>query len=371
MTKTTCDWTVERLPWWVNGTLEEAEAQRVEAHLVECATCRDELAATRGALALYGAHLPIEALLDLVEGEAVEGEAGESEAGRSCRGAVLSSEAVAAHLGHCPPCREQLALLRESRAAVEGESAAREPAAARVTPFAPRRAQPGPPLRRRRLDRRSLELAASLLFCLVAAGGWLSSGWTAERRADRIAKLEQQWAEATAARDGGERIGEPPPAAGTPEEMAAALKAAEEREADAVARIAELEAEREGPRPPAESRERIAAVGVGPTLTWEAFQPVMRGVEEQPVEPTLEILADAEQVFIVIPGVPDQPLRWEVKDVATGRLIEQGKLIRYDSPDVGVHTTFALSPARLPAQMRLRLFAGDEEIDTLLLHIAR
>lgn len=367
MTKTTCDWTVERLPWWVNGTLEAAEAQRVEAHLAECATCRDELAATRGALALYGAHLPIEALLDLVEGEAIEGEAGEREAGGSGRGAALSSEAVAAHLGHCPSCREQLALLRESRAAVEGESAAREPTGATVTPFAPRSAQTAPPLRRRRLDRRSLELAASLLFCVVAAGGWLSNGLTAERRADRIAKLEQQWAEATAARDAGERTWEPPPAAGTPEEMAAALKAAEERQADAVARIAELEAALEGPRPPAESGERIT----GPLLTWEAFQPVTRGVDERPAELLLEVPADAEQAFIFIPGVPDEPLRLEFEDVVSGRLIEQHKLSRYDRLDVGVHTTFELPLARLPADVRLRLFAGGEEIDTLLLHIAR
>jgi predicted anti-sigma-YlaC factor YlaD len=127
MTETTCDWTVERLPWWVNGTLEEAEAQRVEAHLAECAACRDELAATRGALALYGAHLPIEALLELVERETGDGEAGERETGGSGRAAggpepsreaVLSSEAVAAHLGHCPACREQLALLRDPIAIV-------------------------------------------------------------------------------------------------------------------------------------------------------------------------------------------------------------------------------------------------------------
>jgi hypothetical protein len=213
-----------------------------------------------------------------------------------------------------------------------------------------------------------MQLAATHLFCVVAAGGWLSNGLTAERRADRIAKLEQQVAAATAARDAGERTGEPMLAAGTPDEMAAALDAAAEREADYTARIADLEAKLEGTRP-AESGERMAAVGVGPISTWEAFRPVMRGAEERPAAP-LEV-PDAEQVVLFIPGVPDEPLRLEIEDVATGRLIERRQLIRYDSPEVGVHTAFALSLARLPAEMRLRLFAGGKEIDTRLLHVAR
>lgn len=355
MTKTSCDWTVERLPWWVNGTLEEAEAERVAAHLAECAACREELVATRGALTLYAAHLPVETLLDLVED-------GAAESFRGAGGAVMSRQAVDGHLGHCTACREELSLLRESRATVYADPAA---PGATVTAFAP----PRPPRDHRRLDRRSVALAASVLLFAVAAGGWLSSGWTAERRADRIAELERL-AEATAARDAGERTGVPPPAAGTPEEMAEALDAAAERQADDAARIAELEAALEGPRPPAESGERIAAVGVGPILTWDAFRPVMRGVDERPAAPPLEVSADAGLVFIVIPGVPDEPLRLEVEDVATDRLIEHGKLIRYDSPDVGVYTAFELSLARLPAEMRLRLFAGGEEIDTRLLRIA-
>jgi hypothetical protein len=37
----------ELLPWFVNGTLDRAEMERVETHLAECAECRAELAAER------------------------------------------------------------------------------------------------------------------------------------------------------------------------------------------------------------------------------------------------------------------------------------------------------------------------------------
>lgn len=34
---------LQLLPWYVNGTLSKSESGRVEAHLAECAECRDEL----------------------------------------------------------------------------------------------------------------------------------------------------------------------------------------------------------------------------------------------------------------------------------------------------------------------------------------
>lgn len=39
--------TQELLPWWVNGTLEGAEARSVEEHLAECGVCRREEARCR------------------------------------------------------------------------------------------------------------------------------------------------------------------------------------------------------------------------------------------------------------------------------------------------------------------------------------
>ena len=49
----------ELLPWFVNGTLETDEAERVEAHLATCAECRGELAAERQ-LAEGIANLPVD-----------------------------------------------------------------------------------------------------------------------------------------------------------------------------------------------------------------------------------------------------------------------------------------------------------------------
>lgn len=49
----------ELLPWLVNGTLNPVEAERVEAHLVQCADCRAEFADERR-LAAAVATLPLE-----------------------------------------------------------------------------------------------------------------------------------------------------------------------------------------------------------------------------------------------------------------------------------------------------------------------
>jgi len=40
----TCNPIRELIPWYINGTLSVVEARHVAAHLVGCASCRDELA---------------------------------------------------------------------------------------------------------------------------------------------------------------------------------------------------------------------------------------------------------------------------------------------------------------------------------------
>lgn len=46
------------LPWWVNGTLAEAERLQVELHLAECASCRREAAWLRALQEEYPDHQP-------------------------------------------------------------------------------------------------------------------------------------------------------------------------------------------------------------------------------------------------------------------------------------------------------------------------
>lgn len=358
MAKTTCDWTVERLPWWVNGTLEEAEAERVAAHLAECAACREDLAATRDALALYAAHLPVETLLDLVED-------GSAESVRGAGGAMMSRQAVDGHLGHCTACREELSLLRESRATVEADPAV---PGGTVTAFAP----PRPPRDRRRFDRRSLALAASVLLFVVAAGGWLDATRTAERRADLLVELERRYSAAVAARTADERSAEPPATGEAPDASEAAIAAAAEREAEQAAEIAALEAEIERLRLAGEGGERLAeAVGVGQTVTWSVQPTVMRGGEQRRAA-AFAVAPGAEQVSLFLTDLPEEPLRLVVEDAAGRRLQVRDDLQAFDDPQLGRHLTVTLSLADLPAgDLRLLLFAGGEEVGDGVLRVAR
>jgi anti-sigma factor RsiW len=50
----------ELIPWYVNGTDSEAERRRVDAHLVQCADCRNELAQDRLVYRAMNAETAIE-----------------------------------------------------------------------------------------------------------------------------------------------------------------------------------------------------------------------------------------------------------------------------------------------------------------------
>lgn len=95
-----CEAASERLPWLLNGTLEGREAEEVRRHLEACPRCREEMDETRTAAAVFGAHLPTAALIDLAWDRSPQG---------------LDRALAQRHLESCSECREELDLARESR----------------------------------------------------------------------------------------------------------------------------------------------------------------------------------------------------------------------------------------------------------------
>ena len=99
-----CPEASDRLPWYLNGSLEAREREDVEAHLGGCAACGEELARTRKLSEAFGVHVPKETIVALAAGTALD---------------AAEDGAARAHLDSCPHCIEDLALARESARAIE------------------------------------------------------------------------------------------------------------------------------------------------------------------------------------------------------------------------------------------------------------
>ncbi len=158
-----CEQVKERLPWLVNSSLEAAELAPVQQHLKGCERCRQELADTHAALAIFDQHVPAAALVDHVFGRSTAG---------------LSSERITRHLAECLTCQAEHKLLKESQASL-------------TDPVEPQQAWQGRPAGRPIPYWHRLAAAAALVAALTAAG-WI---WTWNRlQADRatIVELEQQ-----------------------------------------------------------------------------------------------------------------------------------------------------------------------------------
>jgi hypothetical protein len=348
MAKTTCDWTVERLPWWATGTLEEGEGEGVREHLDDCDSCRQELAATRRALALHALHLPVETLLDLVED-------GAAESFRTAEGEVLSRAAVDAHLGHCASCRQELSLLRESRAAVE----VGPDEVGTVTAFAPRRATAdAEPARGRRFDRRLMALAASVAIAVVAAGGWLDAGRTLERQEELLAEYGRRLEAAEAGEPAAVEPGGSDPAAATADPAAADPDAVAPA---AQAAIARLEAEVVQLREEAAKPMRIASAGS--VVAWDAT--VVRGGDDGEAAESDSFDAD-EGGTLVISSVPTEgPLRLVIEEWAGGRRVRTlpGLEPRFDNDFLGPYLSIDIPPGALaPGEYRVRVLSGDRQV---------
>jgi hypothetical protein len=95
-----CAEVTERLPWWLNRTLAEAERAAVARHLEQCEACRRELDDTAAFLEQVEAHPAPQVLTDYVFG----GENTERE-----------HKGIRSHLEQCARCREEVELARRSR----------------------------------------------------------------------------------------------------------------------------------------------------------------------------------------------------------------------------------------------------------------
>jgi hypothetical protein len=165
-----CDESIERLPWMLNGTLEEGEHDEVRRHLATCERCRAALNDTREAWTIFDQHLPSDTLVALAYGEAPQG---------------LDSALAERHLASCPQCAAELELARMSRRLEEDD---------KVAVFPGPRAPKAEVAREGSRTWRAATLAAGLAG-LVAASGWIyefqQAGDLAERLAQQPAAVQE------------------------------------------------------------------------------------------------------------------------------------------------------------------------------------
>jgi anti-sigma factor RsiW len=166
-----CQEAIERLPWWLNGSLEPAERREVSEHLKTCASCRAALGETRLAWEIFAQHIPTEALVAYAFDGPPEG---------------IDPSRIERHLAGCPQCAAELEMARASRLLGEhGEVAVlapRRPAAPAIP------AIPAPGARRER-GWRAAALAAGLT-ALLAGGGWIASLEQSRHLAQQVAELQ-------------------------------------------------------------------------------------------------------------------------------------------------------------------------------------
>lgn len=166
---------MERLPWYLNGTLDEAETAEIEALLAASAESRAEWAETQAAARIYGHRLPSEVLV----GYAFDGEHPD-----------VPSELIERYLAVSPVADAELQLVRDSKADLEKESAPAD--APQLRPFRP----PVAPEPTRGWQR--MALAASLAgVAALALAGW--QWFEVQNRENQLATVEQQLRDALAA----------------------------------------------------------------------------------------------------------------------------------------------------------------------------
>ncbi len=167
-----CDEVVQRLPWFLNGSLAPEEQSEIRGHLKDCAACRAALAETRIGYRIFSAHVPAEALVDYAWDRTPEG---------------LDSGLVERHLEDCPECAADLELIRTSRRLAE------EPEVALLRPKQRPVAAAAPPRFYRAWQATAL---AAALGGVVAFSAYLHGEKERQALGIQVASAQQQVAEA-------------------------------------------------------------------------------------------------------------------------------------------------------------------------------
>jgi len=186
-----CNESIELLPWFLNGTLEEGEHDEVRRHLATCELCRAALKDTREAWTIFDQHLPSQTLVALAYGETPQG---------------IDPALAERHLATCPQCAAELELARMSRRLEEDDKVAVFPGSRSMkTEAGGSRTW------------RAAALAASLT-AVVAASGWIHES---QRLA---AQLAQKPVPAEAPRNSQPAALPPAPAGGSADEKVAQIQ---------------------------------------------------------------------------------------------------------------------------------------------------
>lgn len=161
MNPMSCEDTIEKLPWLLNGSLEPGERAVLLSHLQGCPGCREALGETRLAFDIFSRHLSAEQLVALAADETPEPTDS------------ADPEVLYRHLETCAQCAADLELARMSRQLLSEDKVALMPAGRRKTAG---RAAWWP-----------AALAAGLT-AVVLGGGWFTSSQKAGRLADQLAE---------------------------------------------------------------------------------------------------------------------------------------------------------------------------------------
>jgi len=289
----TCDQAIELLPWLLNGTLEAEERAEVRRHLATCDRCREALAETQRAGALFTQHIPGPDLVSLAWGE---------------RPAGIDPALAESHLASCPQCAAELELVRMSRRLEEEDNVAVFPAA-----------KPRPGAVEAPRTWRAWAVAASLL-ALVASSGWV---YTAVQAVDpaRVARVETPApapspAPATPQAPGGEASSLRQKIARMEGDMRRLIGLQQENDkkvADAQAQVAQLEKERAAfARPQAvdpvlfEEVVRDGEGSKGTLVRADAYSALLLPARGMTGKRSAEILDESGKVVFRVDGLIDK-----------------------------------------------------------------